>query len=152
MAEAAGSAGCARLPMAPVSAVCRLAAVAAGVAPMVNWFAPGGEAVVACNVIVWLEPSGRVKLNAIDSPGFGLVAPSATEIEGGEPDGPVAVAPVRFELTPASWKPNGEPSALSVTFEPVPPTVRRPSPLVPRSACWRCAITWGRAARAPLPL
>src|SRR5271168_2222254 len=129
MAEAAGSAVCARLPMALLSAVCRLPAVADGVAPIVNWLAPGGEAVVACSVTVWLEPSGNVRSNAIVSPAFGFVAPRVTEIDGGEPVGPVAVAPVRLELTPASWKPNGEPSALSVTFAPVPPTVRWPSPL-----------------------
>ncbi len=101
MAEAAGSAICARLPMAPVSAVCRLAAVAAGVAPMVNWFAPGGEAVVACSVMVWLDPSGRVRLNAIDCPALGLDARS-TEIDGGEPAGQVTVAPVKLEFTLAS--------------------------------------------------
>ena len=89
MAEAAGSAVCARLPIAPVSAVCRLVAVAAGVAPMVNWFAPGGESVVACSVMVWLDPSGRVRLNAIESSGIGLVDPRLTEIDGGEPAGPV---------------------------------------------------------------
>ena len=74
---------------------------------MVNWFAPGGDAVVACSVMVWLEPSGSVRLNWIESPAFGL-EPRSTEIVGGEPDGPLTVAPVRLEFTPASWKPNGE--------------------------------------------
>ena len=59
MAEAAGSAVCARLLTALVSAACRLVAVAAGVAPMVNWFAPGGDAVVACSVMVWLDAVGQ---------------------------------------------------------------------------------------------
>ena len=45
-----------------VSAACRLAAVAAGVAPMVNWLGPGVADVVACSVSVWLVPSGRVKV------------------------------------------------------------------------------------------
>src|SRR5580704_10307900 len=51
-AEAAGSAVCARLVTALVNAACILAAVAVGVAPMVNWLAPGGDAVVACSVMV----------------------------------------------------------------------------------------------------
>jgi hypothetical protein len=99
MAEAAGSAVWARLPTALVSAVCRLVAVAVALAPMVNWFAPGGDAVVACSVMVWLEPSGSVRLNWIESPAFGL-EPRSTEIDGGEPEGPVTVAPVRLEFTP----------------------------------------------------
>ena len=45
IAEAAGSAVCVRPVMADVSAVCRLVAVSDGNAPMVNWFAPGGEGV-----------------------------------------------------------------------------------------------------------
>ena len=47
MAEAAGRAVCARLLMALVSDVCRLAAVAAAFGPIVNWFAPGDALVVA---------------------------------------------------------------------------------------------------------
>src|SRR5258708_4704794 len=67
IAEAAGSAVCARLDIAPDSAVCRLPAVTLALAPMVNWFAPGGEAVVACSVMVWVEPSGSVRPNAMVS-------------------------------------------------------------------------------------
>ena len=52
MADAAGNAVWSRLPTEVVSAACRLVAVSAGVAPMVNWLVPGGEAVVACSVIV----------------------------------------------------------------------------------------------------
>ncbi len=52
--------------------------------------------------MVWLEPSGSVRLNEIESPGFGLLDPRLTEIDGGEPDGPLTVAPVRLEFTPAS--------------------------------------------------
>src|SRR5215831_9068562 len=61
--EAAGSAVWSRLETAPLSAVCRLLAVAAAVVPMANWLAPGGDAVVACSVML--------------SPAFGL-EPSAT--------------------------------------------------------------------------
>ena len=108
MAEAAGSAVWARFETALVSAAWRLVAVAAGVAPMVNWLAAGGEFVVACSVMVWLEPSGKVRLNWIESPAFGL-EPRSIEIDGGDdPLGPVTVAPVRLELTPVSWKPKGE--------------------------------------------
>src|SRR5580704_18351749 len=77
IADAAGSAVCARLAMAPDSAVCRLPAVTVALAPMVNWLAPGGETVVACSVMVWLEPSGSVRPNAIVSPALGL-APRVT--------------------------------------------------------------------------
>src|SRR5580704_6911265 len=68
IAEAAGNAVCARLAIAPDSAVCRLPAVTVALAPMVNWLAPGGESVVAWSVMVWLEPSGKVRPNAIVSP------------------------------------------------------------------------------------
>src|SRR5581483_8156135 len=105
----------------------------AGVAPIVNWLAPGGDAVVACSVIVWFEPSGRLRLNWIVSPLFGFVA-RATEIDGGDPDGPVTVAPVSVALAPASLKPNGEPAASSL-IETVDPDgagmMRRPRPFVP---------------------
>jgi hypothetical protein len=121
------------LETAPLSAVCRLVAVAAALAPMVNWLAPGGEAVVACSVIAWLEPSGSVRLNVMLSPALGL-EPSATEIDAGEPDGPVTVAPVRLELTPLSVNPNGEPATSSL-IDTVDPEAggmtRRPSPLAP---------------------
>ena len=137
MAEAAGSAVCARLETALVSAACILVAVAFAEAPMVNWPAPGGDAVVACSVMVWLEPSGSVRPNAILSPEFGL-EPRSTEIDGGEPE---TVAPVKFEFTPASLKPKGEPSELSVTLGAVPPIARRPRLPVPSSACRRSEMT-----------
>ena len=142
MAEAAGNAVCARFETAVVSAACRLVAVAFAVAPMVNWLVPGGEAVVACSVMVWLEPSGSVRPNEIVSPGFGL-EPRLTEIDGGEP---VTVAPVRFELTLASLKPKGELSELSVTLGAVPPIVSRPRLPTPSSACRRSEITCVRPA------
>src|SRR3984957_12306354 len=71
IAEAAGNAVCARLVIAPDSAVCRLPAVAVALAPMVNWFAPGGESVVACRGRVWLAPSGRGRPKAIVAPALG---------------------------------------------------------------------------------
>src|SRR5579862_1626798 len=139
IAEAAGNAVCARLAIAPDSAVCRLPAVAVALAPMVNWLAPGGEFVVACSVMVWLEPSGRVRPNAMVSPALGF-EPRLTETEGGELE--VTVAPVRLEVMLATLKPNGEvaESSASDTLEPAPPTTRRPVP-VPRSACARSLIT-----------
>src|ERR1700681_2618577 len=128
-AEAAGSAVCARLPTAVVSAACKLPAVAAGVAPMANWFGPGDAAAVAWSVMVWLVPSGRVKLNWTESPLLGF-APSVTVSVLGDPDGCVTVAPVRLELTPASLNPNSEPatSSLIENVDPPPPgTPRRPA-------------------------
>ena len=101
IAEAAGSAVCVSPVMAVVKAVCRLVAVSEGNVPMVNWLAPGGEFVVACSEMVCVEPSGSVSWNWIELPEFGLEARS-TEIDAGEPDGPVTVAPVRLESTPVS--------------------------------------------------
>src|ERR1700688_271047 len=142
-AEAAGSAVCARLPTAVASAACRLPAVTAGVAPMANWFGPGDAAEVAWSVMVWLVPSGRVKLNWTESPLFGF-DPSVTVSVLGDPDGWVTVAPVRLELTPASLNPNGEPatSSLIETVDPATAGItRRPSPLAPRSAWLRSEST-----------
>src|SRR5665213_3335954 len=85
---------------------------------------------------------------------LGLLAPSATEMVAGEPDGPVTVAPVSDELTLASLSPNTDPatSSLTATVEPdAAGMTRRPSPLVP-SARLRSAITCLRPAWDPLPL
>src|SRR5262249_1657771 len=154
IAEAAGSAVCARLVTAFVSAVCRLPAVRDGVAPIVNWLAPAGEAVVACKLIVWFDPSGKVRLNWMVSPFTGF-DPRVTDIPGGAPLVPVTVAPLRFELMPESLKPNGEPATSSL-IDTVAPAAsgmrRRPRPLVPRSAWARSAITCLSPACAPVPL
>src|SRR5580704_8251709 len=107
---------------------------------MANCPAPGGEVVVAFRPMVWLEPSGRVRLNWMASPAFGF-EPSATEMVGGEPEGPLTVAPVNVEFTLDNWKPNGEPSWLNVRFAPLPPTVNRPILVVPSSACSRSLMT-----------
>src|SRR5690349_19299507 len=116
---------------------------------MVNWFAPGGEAVVACKLTVWFDPSGSVRLNWIVSPLFGLDA-SVTDMLGGEP---LTVAPVRFDVMPASLNPNGD---ESLPIDTVPPAAggmnKRPSPFVPASACARSAMTCLSPACAPLPL
>ena len=70
------------------------------------------------------------------SPGLELVAPRLTEIAAGVPVGPVTVAPVSVELTALNFKPNGELSCASETEVVVgDDTVRRPRPVVPRSAC-----------------
>src|ERR1700722_4962125 len=95
IADAAGRAVCARLAIALDSAVCRLPAVALALAPMVNWLAPGGESVVACSVMVWLEPSGSVRPNAIVSPALGF-EPRLTASDGGALD--VTLEPVKFEV------------------------------------------------------
>ena len=82
-----------------------------------NWFGPGVADEVACSEMVCWVPSGSVSANAIVSPSFGLDA-RLTEIELGLPGdptvGPVTTAPVRFELTPASLNPNGEPNTSSL--------------------------------------
>src|SRR5580704_13811349 len=62
-AEAGRSVVCASVPTAVVSAAWRLVAVAAAVAPIVNWFGPGVADVVACSESVVLVPSGRFRLN-----------------------------------------------------------------------------------------
>src|ERR1700733_6060194 len=118
---------------------------------MANCPAPGGEVVVAFRLMVWLEPAGRVRLNWRGSPAFGF-EPTEMETVAGEPDGPLTAAPVNVEFTLDNWKPNGEPSWLNVTFAPLPPTVSRPRPLVPSSACSRSLMTWVSPACAPLPL
>src|SRR5262245_6833781 len=88
------------------------------------------------------------------SPSFGL-EPSPIEIDAGEPDGPVTVAPVRLELTLASLKPNCEPATSSLTDTVEPDAggmTKRPSPLAPWSACRRSAMTCVNPACPPLPL
>src|SRR5262249_19613179 len=103
-AEAAVNEVSASLPIALVSAVCRLAAVAAGVVPMTNWLGPGDVALVAVSDTVSFVPSGKLSSKLIASPLFGLAVKS-TEAAGGEPAGPVRVAPVIVVETFASLKP-----------------------------------------------
>src|SRR5882672_2759367 len=89
-------------------------------------------------------PSGRLKVKLTLSPLPGLVAPRSIETEGGEPAGPVTVAPVSDDDTELSFRPNGEPATSSPTETEVgvgADITRRPRPLVPRSACWRSEIT-----------
>ncbi len=102
-----------------VNAACKLAAVAAGVAPIVNWLVEGGEALVAVKVRLLVVPSGSLNVNVSVSPALGLVARS-TEIEGGEPVGPVAVALVKALETPPSLNPKTEPATSSLSDTRVP--------------------------------
>ena len=62
IAEAATSEVLATVVIDVVNAVCRLAAVAAGVAPMVKDPVGGGEVVVAVNLIDWVVPSGMLSV------------------------------------------------------------------------------------------
>src|SRR5690349_17118355 len=71
MADAAVSWVAAKVRIELVSAAWRLAAVAAGVAPMVKESTTGGDAVVAFRVNCWVVPSGRLKVRSSSSPGLG---------------------------------------------------------------------------------
>src|SRR5689334_14215965 len=94
-----------------VNTACRFAVVATVSTPIRNEPAGGGFFVVAVNAIVSLVPSGRLKLNAILSPSFGLTAPRSTVAAGGAPVGCVTVAPVSDELMAPSFNPKDEPSS-----------------------------------------
>src|SRR5215211_4503839 len=102
---------------------------------MVNAPAAGGDEVVAVRLSVSCDPSGSLSVNAMLSPGLGLPV-KATAICGGDPEGVLAVAPVRFELAPTSLKPKGEPAASSArdTVPAAAVITSRPRPLLPRSA------------------
>ena len=111
-AEAATSVEFASLPTAAVRTVCRLVAVKALVAPIVNSPVFGGVFVDAVSSITSVLPSGMLKVNLTASPGFGLVGRS-TEIAGGDPVGPATVAPVSDDVTSLSFMPNGSGVASS---------------------------------------
>src|SRR5712691_6460018 len=89
--DAAVSEVAASLPIAVVSAVCRLAVVAAALAPIVNSLAPGGDLSVAVSVRFSLVPSGKLKRSVTVSPAFGTPADRSIESAAGEPAGPVTV-------------------------------------------------------------
>src|SRR4051812_16596986 len=101
--EAAVSCVAARVRTEFVSAACRLAAVAAGVAPIVKASTPGGDVVVAVIVSCCVVPSGRLNIRLSASPGLGFTDRS-TEIAGGVPVGPISWAPVKLPPTLASLK------------------------------------------------
>ena len=66
----------------------------------------------------------------------------------------MTVAPVSVEETEFSLRPNGEPATSSDTCTEVgvgEEITSRPSPLVPRSACCRSAITCFSPAIVPVP-
>src|SRR6478609_8481184 len=107
--EAAVNCVAVRVRIEFVRAACRLAAVAAGVAPIAKASTPGGDAVVAVIVSCWVVPSGRLKVRLSASPGFGFTDRS-TVMPGGVPVGPITLAPVRLPPAVASLNPNGEPA------------------------------------------
>ena len=74
----------------------------------------GGFVVVAVSSIDSVVPSGRVKLNLILSPSFGLTAPRSMVAAGGVPVGCVTVAPVSEDCTDSSFSPNDEPSSATL--------------------------------------
>src|SRR3984957_12613133 len=163
-AEAATRSVFATVPIAVFSAALRLAAVAAGVAPIAKVLAGAGVVLDAVNVTDDVVPSGRLKLSVTASPGLGLVEPKLNDTAAGEPDGPVTVAPVSDDVTELSFRPNGDPAASSATENDdtgvagaagavvvTGEIVRRPRPVVP-SATARSAMTCFKPAWVPLPL
>src|SRR5262245_11311459 len=141
-AEAADSDVRASFPRPAVTAVLRLAAVSAGVAPIVNSLAVGVADVVAVSTRFSREPSGRLSVKVIFSPGLGTPAVKSTESAGGAPAGPATVALVSPEVTAPSLKPNGEPAKSSASENTLPaaPGTTRPRPEAPRSA-WLRSVT-----------
>src|SRR5205807_7255112 len=85
IAEAAGSAVCASWLTALVSAACRFTAVAAGVAPIANWFAPTVGPRVASKGTFSLEPSGSATGSARVAPLWGLPPSKSRVTLGGGP-------------------------------------------------------------------
>jgi len=91
------------------------------------------------------------------SPGLGLPPEKSTVMLfglAGGPLGPETVPPpVRLDVTPPSFRPNGEPTAFSAiaTCEaPGDDIASRPSAPTP-SACWRSLSTCLNPACVPLP-
>ena len=135
IADAAVRAVLPSVPIAVVRAAWKLVAVSAGVAPMVNSLAPGGESVVAVSVRFSLVPSGRLRRRVTVWPGLGIAEKSML-IDAGEPAGPDTVAPVTLVVMEPSLKPNGDTESSSTPTEVAVGalTTRRPSPSRPRSA------------------
>src|SRR6478736_9143510 len=111
IADAATSAVSLSVLIEDVNVACKFVVVAAVSTPIRNEPAGGGFLVVAVSAIDSVVPSGRLKLNVILSPSFGLTAPRSTVAAGGAPDGCVTVAPVSDELIEPSFIPNDEPSS-----------------------------------------
>ena len=151
--DAATSSVPASVPRAWVRAACRLVAVAAGVAPIVNWPAAGVAEAVAVSVRSRLVPSGRVKVNLTVSPSTGVATVRSTDMAGGVPLGGLTVAPLMFVVVPTSLKPNGDTASSASDTEVAvgAPTTSRPRPLVPRSACLRSSIICLSPALRPSP-
>src|SRR4051812_22329571 len=85
IADAATSAVSPRVWIEVVNTACRFAVVATVSTPIKNEPNGGGFFVVALSAIVSPVPSGRLKLNAILSPSFGLTAPRSMVAAGGAP-------------------------------------------------------------------
>src|SRR6266566_635713 len=86
---------------------------AVAVAPIRNWPACGGVAVVAVNCTFSLVPSGRLNASVIVSPLLRLVAPRSSDSVAGEPVGPVVVTLAADEVIEASFRPNGPVSSVN---------------------------------------
>src|SRR5579871_1352341 len=117
-------------------ALARFVAVSAAVAPMAKLPAGVGTALDAVRLIDDDVPSGSVNWICTVEPSGGLVPPKSIDSEGGEPEGPVTVAPAMLVLAPAIWKPNGcEGSSLSSVRVTTSPAAvgccRRPRPSEP---------------------
>src|SRR2546421_7999976 len=93
IAEAADKEVAASFWTAVVSEACRFAAVAFGLAPIVNSPVAGGALFVAVSVSCSVVPSGIEKANLIASPGLGLLL-KVTLAFAGDPVGPPTVAPL----------------------------------------------------------
>src|ERR1043165_5498509 len=136
IADAATSEVLASVVIAPFSALLRLAEVAPGVAPIAKAPAGVGTAFDAVSWMLSVEPSGRLNLKLICSPLFGL-PPSVTDPVGGDPAGPVTVAPVSCEETEFSFRPNADGATSSrnvIGIVAGADNIKRPKP-PPSSAC-----------------
>ena len=96
---------------------------------------------------------GMVKPMVICSPAFGFAAKSTPIVAGGA-EGPVTVALLSVELTASISSPNGDTASSAICTDVAVGfvTVRRPSPLLPRSACRRSEISCFSPAWMPSPL
>src|SRR5262245_1570989 len=115
IAEAAESDVAASLPTEVVSAACRLAVVAVGLAPMVNWFSPGGDSVVAVSVRSSVVPSGSANENFTVWPAAAWLARRLPDRAAGGPVGRVVAEPARVEETAPGWRPNTDGATSSRT-------------------------------------
>jgi len=114
-AEAATSEVLASVEIADVSALLKLVAVWAVVAPMAKVPDGGGFALLAVKVMESVVPSGSLKVTLKVSPELGCPPAKSTENCAGEPEGPVTVAFVSVDETEFSFNPKGEVAESSAT-------------------------------------